>query len=50
MPELAQELTITNTGQPLAPIITPATEIEAAQQAVVTPVTSQTVTISPVAE
>lgn len=50
MPELAQELTITNTGQPLVTLLQPATEIEAAQQATVTPVTAQTVTISPVAE
>lgn len=50
MPERAQDVTITHSGQPLAPTIQPATEIEAAQQAVVTPVTAQAVTISPTAE
>lgn len=50
MPEQAQDITVTNTGQPLVTLLQPAGEIEAAQQAVVTPVTAQTVMISPVAE
>lgn len=50
MPEQAIEIEVTNSGQPQVAVISPATELELAREASITPVANVTVEITPAAE
>jgi hypothetical protein len=50
MPEKAEALSVTHTGQPQVAVVQPATEIEYASAAAVAPSGTQTATIAPAVE